>query len=468
MNRICKRLGAVGSAAALAATLAVPALAAENTAGIAVQLDGQNVAFTDAAPVAKSGRTFLPFRAVFEAMGVQVTSEGKEITAVRGDTTLHMTIGSSTATLTQGDKTSTISMDVAPYVDSATWRTYVPVRFAAEAFGCNVGWDQDDQTILIVDVDKLLGDATFTKMDQYISNLYEKQAEQNQATDGTFSMGLTMDSSLTGTEKDVEMKVDGTVTGVSSMTAAQLAMEMDLSDLATLVASDPAAMTAEQLAELKNSLAKTELELRMDLETGMYYIYAPILAQQNGGSGWYSMDLNNLFQMSGMDLSQLMGLYKDFSLEDTLRSTLASMPLSDRDTAYSMLTMSADSYVKLFSDGALKKDGDTYKATYTLNEGGVENITYTTVLTERDGEIVSMQVDMAVAASAEGVNLSTTAKIYADSTKSTIDMKMDLPGMMNLTLQMDLGYKPTDKEPETGLPAGVTATPLDVGMTVMP
>ena len=74
MNRICKRLGAVGSAAALAATLAVPALAAENTAGIAVQLDGQNVAFTDAAPVAKSGRTFLPFRAVFEAMGVQVTS----------------------------------------------------------------------------------------------------------------------------------------------------------------------------------------------------------------------------------------------------------------------------------------------------------------------------------------------------------------------------------------------------------
>ena len=26
--------------------------------------------------------------------------------------------------------------------------------------------------------------------------------------------------------------------------------------------------------------------------------------------------------------------------------------------------------------------------------------------------------------------------------KSTIDMKMDLPGMMNLTLQMDLGYGP--------------------------
>ena len=331
-----------------------------------------------------------------------------------------------------------------------------------------MGWDQDDQTILIVDVDKLLGDAAFTKMDQYISNLYEKQAEKNQAADGAFSMGLTMDSSLTGTEKDVEMKVDGTVSGVSSLTAVQLAMEMDLSDLAALAASDPAAMTEAQMAELKKALSKTELELRMDLETGMYYIYAPILAQQTGGSGWYSMDLNELFQGSGMDLTQLMGLYKNFSLEDTLRSTLASMPLSDRDAAYPMLSASADSYVKLFSDGAFKKDGDTYKATYTMSEGGAGNITYTTVLTERDGEIASMQMDMALSASAEGVDLTTTAKVYADSTKSTIDMEMDLPGMMNLKLQMDLGYKATDKEPETGLPAGVTATPLDLGMTVMP
>ena len=183
---------------------------------------------------------------------------------------------------------------------------------------------------------------------------------------------------------------------MSSLTAAQLAMEMDLSDLAALAASDPAAMTEAQMAELKKALSKTELELRMDLETGMYYIYAPILAQQTGGSGWYSMDLNELFQGSGMDLTQLMGLYKNFSLEDTLRSTLASMPLSDRDAAYPMLSASADSYVKLFSDGAFKKDGDTYKATYTMSEGGAGNITYTTVLTERDGEIASMQMDMAL------------------------------------------------------------------------
>lgn len=467
MNRLCKRLGALGSAAVLATTLAAPALAAENS-GIAVQLDGQNVVFTDAVPVAKDNRTFLPFRAVFEAMGALVTNEGNDITATRGEQTLHMTIGSSTATVEENGEVTTITMDVAPYVDSATWRTYVPVRFAAEAFGCNVGWDQDDQTVIIVDVDKLMGDAAFTKMDNYIAYLYEVQAEKNQATEGSLSLELQMSKEATGTAEDLNVNVDGTITGVSSQTAAQLAMELDLSDLATLAAGDPAAMTEQELAALKEALAKTELECRMDLETGMLYFYAPILAQENGGSGWYSMDLNTLLKQSGMDLASLVAMSQDLTLSDTLASTLASMPLNDKDMAYPLLKTTADLYVGMFGDSAFIRNGDTYTATYTVNEGGVEDITYTTVLTQKGDDIVSMQMDMSVTASADGVTMSTAAKIYADSTKSTIEMSMDMPGMMTMNLAMELAYQATDKVPETGLPAGVTATPMDDSLVVTP
>ena len=42
--------------------------------GIAVQLNGEALTFTDAVPVAQDGRTFLPFRAVFEAMGAEAVS----------------------------------------------------------------------------------------------------------------------------------------------------------------------------------------------------------------------------------------------------------------------------------------------------------------------------------------------------------------------------------------------------------
>ena len=90
MNRFTRFL----SVAALAGALLVgssAALAAED-AGIAVQLDGQALTFTDATPQVRDQRTFLPFRAVFEAMGAEVSNEGSVITAVRDGKSLTMTL----------------------------------------------------------------------------------------------------------------------------------------------------------------------------------------------------------------------------------------------------------------------------------------------------------------------------------------------------------------------------------------
>ena len=137
----------------LCLSLLVCGALAADAADISVQLDGQNLTFTDAVPQVKDQRTILPFRAVFEAMGAQVDNQGSVITAVRGDKTLTMTLDQTTATVTQKGVTTTITMDVAPYVDPTTWRTYVPVRFAAQAFGCMVGWDQAASTAIIIDTD---------------------------------------------------------------------------------------------------------------------------------------------------------------------------------------------------------------------------------------------------------------------------------------------------------------------------
>ena len=141
MKKIIRWLAAVGMSAALLGCGG--AFAAES--GITVQLDGQGLTFTDAVPQVKDQQTFLPFRAVFEAMGAEVSNEGNVITAKQGDKTLTMTIGETAATVTQLGMEVPITMDVAPYVDNTTWRTYVPVRFAAQAFGYTVGWDQEDR-----------------------------------------------------------------------------------------------------------------------------------------------------------------------------------------------------------------------------------------------------------------------------------------------------------------------------------
>ena len=93
MRRFCKRALAVLTAAAMLSA-GSSALAAEGDAGISVQLDGQTLTFSDAAPEARDGRTFLPVRAVFEAMGAQVSYDAASgaVTAVRDGTTVTMTL----------------------------------------------------------------------------------------------------------------------------------------------------------------------------------------------------------------------------------------------------------------------------------------------------------------------------------------------------------------------------------------
>ena len=116
-------LPGLGAALVLTAALTGSAMAAEAPAGISVQLDGKNLTFTDAVPQARDNRTFLPFRAVFEAMGAVVTNDGNVITATRDGKTLTMTVGSTAATVEENGTNTAITMDVATYVVSTTWRT---------------------------------------------------------------------------------------------------------------------------------------------------------------------------------------------------------------------------------------------------------------------------------------------------------------------------------------------------------
>lgn len=88
-------------------------------------------------PYNKNDRIFLPYRLIFEALGAEVDyfpKEGKteKVTGSLNGKKIEMTIGSKTA-LIDGKP---YEMDVAPEITKN--RTYVPIRFAAEALGCRV------------------------------------------------------------------------------------------------------------------------------------------------------------------------------------------------------------------------------------------------------------------------------------------------------------------------------------------
>ncbi|MGN1007926.1 MAG: leucine-rich repeat protein [Butyricicoccus sp.] len=106
---------------------------------IHVVYNGRRISFgaTGQNPVVESGRTLVPLRAIFEAMGATVGWDDatKTVTATRGGDTIKLTLGDKT--LYKNGK-AVMTLDVP--AKSLNGRTVVPARAVAEAFGADVGW----------------------------------------------------------------------------------------------------------------------------------------------------------------------------------------------------------------------------------------------------------------------------------------------------------------------------------------
>ncbi len=114
--------------------------------GIKTFVNGKQPKF-DVEPFKKDGRTLVPFRALAEALGAEVKWDPKagKVTVVRDGTTVELTLGGSDA-IVNGE---TVKLDVpAQMVEN---RVVIPLRFLAEAFGADVTWDEETQSIIITE-----------------------------------------------------------------------------------------------------------------------------------------------------------------------------------------------------------------------------------------------------------------------------------------------------------------------------
>lgn len=454
--RALKRLGgALIALLALTVMLTGTALAAEPD-GISVQIDGKPLAFTDAAPEITSDRTFLPFRAVLEAIGAEVgyDAETSTVSARRDGVDLAMVLGQNTASVTEDGQTRTVEMDVTPYVKNG--RTYVPVRFVAEAFGCNVGWDGDTRTVIIADVDALLGDATFDLMDNFAAYCARQEKGQNMTVTGALTLNVT---DKTGEMLSKPVSAKGSIDGVTSDTRAQLNWNLDLTGLSDMLA-DSASSPLEQAAMqgIIAALSNLKGEVRMDMETGMVYVSLP--GELTGGSGdtWYSLDLN-AYQaelLGGLNMTQLTQL-EEAGIRDMLAAIIQAMPLDDSQASYEALSQVVSIYVDMLSDQAFTQKGNTYVAEMKV----MDVMDMTVTLTKRGNDIVAADIKAAGSASENGETVSFTMTEHAAPDKVTVDMDMSMEDSeMSIKIGLDLNSVPTTRTPVTTLPAGVQAVPM--------
>jgi len=112
---------------------------------VKVQVDGKYLTF-DVPPMIEQGRTLVPLRALFEALGAQVqwNGETQTVTAVKGDVTVRLSIGSNVAYVNDRP----VTLDVPARI--VRGRTLVPLRFVSEALGAQVAWDATTRLVSVV------------------------------------------------------------------------------------------------------------------------------------------------------------------------------------------------------------------------------------------------------------------------------------------------------------------------------
>ncbi|MCL2573277.1 MAG: stalk domain-containing protein [Defluviitaleaceae bacterium] len=113
---------------------------------IRVTINGEQVEFADQQPTIIDGRTLVPVRAIFEALGATVewSDEHRTITATTANNNvIRMSIGSINIFMNE----TLITMDISPQIIDG--RTMIPARFVAETVGMHVNWDDKTNTVVI-------------------------------------------------------------------------------------------------------------------------------------------------------------------------------------------------------------------------------------------------------------------------------------------------------------------------------
>ena len=252
----------------LAALLCTPSLAAEQ-GDFSLLVNGEPVTFTDAAPVLKDGRSFLPAVTTFQALGfaqedIVWDGETQTVTASKDGAAISLTVGDSAVTWTgpswsqtsedgtsgsAGGSGGIAYLDTAPYIDPATNRTYIPVGLVADILGCRVAWDGATSTVIIDDVDAILAEntETYERMDQYL-DYARKYSQGNYQVEGSYLLTSAPGEMESGAE--IIHTVGGGYSMVTNQTAMQFAMDMSIGGTIMGAPIAPTDMNLDMRADL--------------------------------------------------------------------------------------------------------------------------------------------------------------------------------------------------------------------------
>lgn len=420
-----------------------------------VMIDGEFVVFPDAAPQNVDGRIMVPFRAIFEKLGADVDfdNDTRTVTAVMGGKTISFPIGGKEILIEEeGMESKTLAMDVVPFIDAKTGRTYVPTRFISEALGLSVGWDADQKTAVVIDPAPIFAGANedFT----IISKLFDASGvdmEQVYKTTGDFAVKGSMDLNL------LEMLMTGEI---PEGDAGMLNISMDGSMDAMQKGYDldgsmkmPFKMSTTAEGQEVSMEMDMDIDMKMDGEAMVIYMKSSMFTEMMGvdENTWLAMDIEDAYGTAGMDVSAIMDLAENMDLEALLTESIAASADTFTTYTYESTVMGYNMIKTYLGDDAFVKTSaggyDVYTNTIKNEDMGLDG---KIVLRTKADKLADFDISFAI--NIEDF-LSGSLKMAGSDTKAEFALTFSIPEAVELEMTVNSVMKPASGTVDVKLPA---------------
>ena len=439
-----------------------------------VLLGDRCIAFTDAVPEVKNGRTMVPLRAALEAMGARIEFDQATKTAIVTGEKASFThvVGSDVITRADG---STVKMDVHSYVTPSN-RTMVPVRFFSQVLGYDVFWDNGYRMAFLLDEETFAEkvDSRLTILNGYLAgNAKRFDASKNYKEDVTLSGTVKVIDSIKG---DRSYPYSGKASVLLGKDGMSMSLSADLGDLTELLEG-----LGGKLPEAYRALTvKPELEA---IFSDKLYFRSPLLdaamakanAPQAVSRAWYATDA----VMSFPDLYRSM--YGSGDGRTVGHILYAMMKQGDANGFYeswSSAAQLASDAVELLGDETFTKSGSGYKWHFGKEE-------LAKLLAEAipgfiaDSGVEELSIDLTLRSDG-GVELKYTAAMNAkeeaafridytftgNSSRMTVKGAVQVRNVCDVTFDAAVSVRTTSEKPLTAPPAGATIITLPPVMPI--
>ena len=397
---------------------------------LGIMVNGAYLTFTGDKPYAEDGVTYVPAAQLGEALGLELTGG------------------------------------------------YVPLRETAQAAGCEVWWDQDYETAVVIDTAALVEaiDSGFTALNGVLAKstpAWERWAETEDWT-----VTLTMFDTLNG-DKTYPMTL--TQESLCGPEGLQAAGKYDLSALMTLLEQmGLLEYVGEDERKVVSAVLSGDYELRWDTGTGTMAFTASCLPDLLSMMGTpYPKDL--WLTLGGETTEELTGLLSDLMDREKPVTVGALTWALTRSTSYGSPVFYwrdavdfAGALALFLGDDALVREGDAWVLRLGMDDlaallgyGEEDAGTYLGLEAfalecafHDDGSVTGSLLCLTPDESWSPA-MRVTASWDLDLTGGTVEAEFHLKNQMKLTLTVSTALEETGEKPETQVPEGAASTALE-------